>query len=165
MSKPKQPPYTAVDADDQAYKLLAQVIKEHHPDLLDARIALVWANTLKPDRDGHVTWGTARKVGPLDGLFNANDFIITLNSTVWAELLASGRAAALLDHELCHCGVTFNDDGEPVFYIAKHDLEEFVAVVERHGLWRKSVEDMVNAAIKRKLDEARSGEAKAKVTA
>jgi len=56
---------------------------------------------------------------------------------------------ALLDHELCHCGTSKNAKGEPVYYLRRHDLEEFEEVVRRHGLWRAGVVNFVNASLEK----------------
>lgn len=147
----KGPKFTKFEPDDPAYKILDELVGKFHPHLSEARIALVWGHGMKPDRDGHVTWGQTKKVGPLEQQFNAFDFVIVLNETVWNELAKTPNGQqALLDHELCHCGSRTNDEGEVSYNILKHDLEEFVPVVRRHGLWRSSVECMVKAALEKK---------------
>lgn len=41
----------------------------------------------------------------------------------------------------CHCAVKHTKAGEPRWFIQGHDLEEFRAVIERHGLWQPDVVD------------------------
>lgn len=138
--------YTLPEIDDPVHKLLRAVVKAHHTTLDGAEIALVYEHGIKPDCDGHLVWGRAKKVSPLEQSFREHDFTIILNAEVWATLPAAAKRA-LLDHELCHCGVKTDDAGEPTFYMRKHDLEEFEDVVRRHGLWRSGVEDFVQKAL------------------
>lgn len=128
------------------YGLAREVIAQHHDHLAEAKIALAWMHEVKPDRDGHLVWGRTRKVGPAERIFHDHDFVITLNAAVWVELSPTARRA-LMDHELSHCGSRTNDDDEVVYYVRKHDLEEFVAIVRRYGLWKSDIEQFVNAAV------------------
>ncbi|MEO7272059.1 MAG: hypothetical protein ABI211_08640, partial [Vicinamibacterales bacterium] len=50
------------------YALLADLIELHHEDLYrtDARIALAWCTSWKPDVDGRVTLGKCKKASDLD---------------------------------------------------------------------------------------------------
>jgi hypothetical protein len=52
---------------------------------------------------------------------------------------------ALVDHELTHCGQKVNGG----WYVVGHDLEDFAAVVRRHGLWNENVKMYLRAAEKR----------------
>lgn len=80
--------------------------------------------------------------------------MILLNDTAWDGLTTSQREA-LIDHELCHAAIVLDDDGQPkkddrgrlVCRIKKHDMEEFRAVVERHGLWTADLEQIAQAAM------------------
>lgn len=58
----------------------------------------------------------------------------------WSQLTKE-QQIALVDHELCHFGI---DDGK--LTIIPHDLEEFKAVVHRHGFWRPDVAEFVRIA-------------------
>ena len=69
------------------------------------------------------------------------DFLITLDS-VWVDGAFPEQFLALLEHELYHCGQEEDEygfprfrksDGEPIYTIRGHDVEEFVGVVERYG--------------------------------
>lgn len=131
----------------EMYTLLNELVKDHHSDdLAEARIALAWIFDVKPDRDDHLMWGQARKVGELERQFHDHDFVILLNFKVWNELPLKARRA-LLDHELSHCGRAEQDDGSSKYYVRKHDLEEFTSIVRRYGTWREDVEQFVNAAL------------------
>lgn len=56
---------------------------------------------------------------------------------------------ALLDHELCHAAPMLDDRtqeqvvderGRKVWRMVKHDIEEFGAIVQRHGLYKADLE-------------------------
>lgn len=46
------------------------------------------------------------------------------------EIFGEDQRAALVDHELCHCGGTYGQ-----WTMKKHDVDEFMAIIVRHGLW------------------------------
>jgi hypothetical protein len=138
--------FTRIPDDDPVYELLGELVSAHHTELAEAAIALVWVHDVKPDCDGHMMWGRAKKVSPLERTFHEHDFVIQINAAVWKELPPMPRRA-LLDHELHHCGVKTDDDGDETYYLRKHDVEDFVPIVRRYGLWKTDVEAFVNAAI------------------
>jgi hypothetical protein len=81
------------------------------------------------------------------------DFIMTLDHNWWNEASALQREA-LVHHELCHAKhgtdkegeLKFNDDGDPVWAITGHSIEEFDATVERYGAWEAGIQSFVSAA-------------------
>lgn len=162
MSKTKPVNYRFIDAmsadpvEEAAHKLLDQLVRDHHPDLIDAGIALMWRFGLKPDSDGKITLGTCQKVtDKMKELASADyAFVITLNHTFWTALETSDQQrAALLDHELCHAVLCKDEDGEsifddrgrPTYRIRKHDIEEFSAIVARHGCYKSDLEAFAQA--------------------
>ncbi|SDU42295.1 putative metallopeptidase [Jiangella alkaliphila] len=102
------------------------LIPEHHQDLTDMRIHYLFRAP------------AARRSGKVK---------------YW-ELLNEKQRVALVDHELCHFEVIEDDevDGGRRLATRGHDLEEFTAVVERHGLWRPEVEAFAGAAIGAQLE-------------
>jgi hypothetical protein len=146
VSKDSTPAFTIIEEGSEPYTFLSDIVERHHPYLSEARIALMWAHRFKADKDGHLTWGTTQKVSSREQQFHAHDFIICLNATVWQELTPEHKRA-LLDHELCHCGAATDDEGEVTYRVVKHDLEAFVAEVNRHGMWRPAIQALVEAAV------------------
>jgi len=144
----KLPKFVLVEPNDQAYRLVAELVPAFHDELVDARIVLVWENDIKADCDGHLVMGRAKKFGPLDQATHPHDFAILLNAEIWRQLPEIAKRA-VLDHELSHCGTKTSDQtGEVSYYIRKHDLEEFNHIVRRYGLWREGVETFIKAALK-----------------
>lgn len=149
-------------------KIAKRLIDQHHLHLQEVRIDYVFrseaANTA-----GKAVWGKARKVGGLNAYLSRTAeegddevdpadisyFVVEIAADVWSVLDRRQRSA-LVDHELSHCRVKLTNDGLRL-YVAPHDLEEFVAIVERHGLWQADVVkflDAAKASAQLKLDEA-----------
>lgn len=90
------------------------------------------------------------------------DFIILLNQEVWNDKeFGPEKKAALIDHELCHAEVALARDGEPkldergrrVWRTRKHDIEEFRAVVQRHGCYKYDLEKFAETLLRRRAAE------------
>lgn len=156
--KPKRIHYELIGArSDQGkpmYQLLEKIVHEHHSALRDARIALAWCTSWKPDVDGRVTLGKCKKASDLDRELMAFDFVILLRRSFWRDSeVSDAQRLALLDHELCHAAVKYDQHGEPeeddrgriVYRIRKHDIEEFADIVERHGLYKRDLERFFQA--------------------
>lgn len=157
--------YEAPEVAEIAFDL----IQKYHQHLLDFSVKLRYIFVDKtPKSQGKEIWGTCRKISGLNAFLedNKNDgdsfFVITISREIW-DILPHDKRVALIDHELCHAWAEAKqqkDDGEsdedletdnPVkLSINPHDLEEFACIVRRHGLWRESIEDFVNAALKTK---------------
>lgn len=142
------------------YEIMESLVKKHHTHLADAKIAIAWRYGWKANTDGRVTLGQAKKGSDLDRELHGYDFVILLNhEAVNGGTLKQPQLKALLDHQLCHCEISKDQNGEPkidengrtVYRIRKHDIEEFREVVARHGLWMGDLEEFA-AAIKEKED-------------
>lgn len=125
-----------------------RLIKEHHPHLVGHRVEFIFRGEAQTT-NGKEVWGKARKVTGLNA-FLATDlpdeeadtlcdvdpfFLIEIAMDVWGRLVSKQRIA-LVDHELSHCTVAFNNSGGLVMRLATHDVEEFDQVVARHGLYK-----------------------------
>lgn len=82
-------------------------------------------------------------------------FLIVLDRDFWMEADAVTRAA-LLEHELMHVkqeidkngDLKFDRDGNPVFGLVGHDVEEFNYIVRKYGAWKSDIADFLAAAQK-----------------
>lgn len=128
-------------------RIAGALIAKHHHHLDDVRIEYVFRSE-HTNSNGKAVMGKARKISGLNAYLSqpldpdetpAGDevdyFVIEIAEDIWA-VLDAGQRIALVDHELCHCTTEFNDQGDLVLKIKAHDLEEFRAVVDRHGLWQ-----------------------------
>lgn len=143
------------------YRLMERIVKAHHPHLKDAKIAIAWRFGKRADADGRLWLGQAKKGSDLDRSLHGYDFVILLNHEAWnVSSFTEEMMNALLDHELCHCAIANDSNGEPkvdeegrkVYRIRKHDLEEFSEVVARHGQWKSDIRHFVDMALRDKRE-------------
>jgi hypothetical protein len=170
--KPRQIPIQLIPENDagilgKPHTLLRRLVEAHHHRLALAKIGLAWHLKWRADPDGHVRLGKAVKVSDLHRRFHGYDFLVLLNRHFWQdEAFTDAWRQALLDHELCHCGVRRDkqgdelrdEEGRPVWRVVKHDVEEFQAIADRYGLWKSDLERFAKAALGKKhpslFDEA-----------
>jgi len=161
MSKPKKINFELIDpnGNSEPYKLLREIRDNWHEELHSARICLAWRKELKPDVDGHLVLGRCVKASDLQRELVNWDFVILLNREVWNDVeFTREKKTALLDHELCHASPAFDKELEPkydtkgrrVWRTRKHDIEEFEAIVTRHGCYKKDLERFAEALLKKR---------------
>lgn len=119
------------EASDDVVMLAEQIINEHHPHLLDAKIGFLFRSEA-PVSNGRITYGMCKKLGKDMQVYLDYDFIIWLAYDKWMGLSDKQRRA-LVDHELCHAGMTGEAQDKPA--ILPHDIEEFNCILKRHGFW------------------------------
>lgn len=140
-------------------EIVAETGALHNPDhahLQHAHIGVLWAGCGNASKGRMVLgmaemprflcnrWQRARQEQQIDDWFGyMPDFLITLDAHYCADAADDRMFAALLEHELYHCGQAkdefgqpkFNQDtGIPTWTIRGHDVEEFVGVVRRYGV-------------------------------
>jgi hypothetical protein len=161
--KPKGLTYELIEPESDIgrplYRLLEGLVEQHHEDLREARIALAWCTSWKPDVDGRVTLGKCVKASDLHRELAPYDFAILLSRAFFEDgLVTPMQREALIAHELMHAAVKYDVRGEPeydargrmIYRIRKHDLEEFSAIAERYGCWKRDLEQFATA-----IDRAR----------
>jgi hypothetical protein len=163
----------ALEVEQWLRAFVAEDAAERNPDhdhLREADIACLWTNVEYADglvriagtaelvKPSGKPWPKARAVDHLCLLFGrVPDFLLTFSAPLAAE--ASDAAwCALVEHELYHCGQKldrdklpkFDPEGKPVWAMQRHDVEEFIGVVERYGVGacHENVRKMVQAAAK-----------------
>jgi len=146
------------------YALVSRTIEKHHEHLTNARIAVAWNKSWKPDADGRVTIGKLRKASDLDRELAPYDFVLILRKEFWDNPHTTDEhRAALIDHELCHGQVRSRPDGEPMvdekgrrqYRLRKHDVEEFSEILYRHGPhYKRALEDAFIAWQTRQMEIA-----------
>ena len=128
------------------------IIEAYHPHLIGYPIRVVWRSIAKKAGHKRVALGTAEIVRGRFAQFVMTDeekgmegqekghqmFWMEVAEDLWDDL-TEAQQTALLDHELCHFGVEETDEGEEDMVILEHDVEEFTAIVRRHGLWGESL--------------------------
>lgn len=138
------------DASEDLESLARDIIQEHHSHLVEANIKYLFrtGNWEVKKRD---TWGQAKKVGKEVNFLTGHDFIVTIHRDVW-EQLSPDHKRALLDHELQHCSAGTDDAGNKVWYIQGHDVEDFHAIIRRHGFWSPALRKMEGLLNQTELD-------------
>lgn len=143
-------PTEIMTARPEIVEIGREVRKLYHPHLTNAQIRyLERAGTWRSK--GKTVGGTAALATPKEcALAGAEiNFVITINADLW-DKLPDQKRRALMDHELCHCTVELDEEGYPQFKITGHDVEDFIAVIERHGAWNEGLEEL--ASQMRQLD-------------
>jgi len=139
--EPKGPKYMEAP---EVQELAVKIIGDHHGALAEARIKYLFRNG-KWAKKSKTVLGQA-KLASDDMRFIAEfDFIVFVNLAVWNNAPQAWREA-LLDHELSHCDCTEDKAGNKKWSIVDHDVQEFVPVVRRHGLWEADLQRMMIAA-------------------
>lgn len=118
-------------------EVAAPIIEEHHPHLLGVRVDYLFRSP-PAIRNDKLVLGKARRVSGLTAFLAGHPspfFVIEIAGDPWQDLPEEKRRA-LVDHELSHCVL----DEDEVPRLHGHDVEEFVAIVERHGLWTSDVQ-------------------------
>ena len=90
---------------------------------------------------GRTVLAKIRKVNAVEAYITGHDLILIISGPSWRTLGAVQRIA-LIDHELCHVIEADSGDG---YTMVSHDLEEFNAVVKRHGAWWPDIAEFVSA--------------------
>lgn len=146
--------------DRELLDLGKSLIDKHYPNLKILNIAYVFREEASVS-NGKVIAGQCTKVDPRNWTLHKKDVIIEIAKDVWAEALPTFQEA-LMDHELSHVGIDMNEDGTPkmdeltnrvMVRIKPHDIEEFDAVLERHGPYHKDLRQFLDAFVKHKEEQ------------
>lgn len=113
------------------------LIPAHHDHLAEANFEYLFTN-VEAKKRGCQVLGKVRTSNDLIKYFSEADFIMIFPSVAWKRL-SEKQKAALVDHELCHCAKK-EQKGEIIYFTRGHSIEEFTAVVDRHGLWMEDLE-------------------------
>lgn len=160
--------------EPEPYEILREV-RQYHSDIAEAEIGLAWRTNWTSNADGQLILGKCVKASDLQREFMEYDFVIVLNYEVWTNSeWTREKKLALMDHELCHAAVSFDVDGEPkytergrpVYRIRKHDIEEFREIIQRHGCFKKDLQEFARTIAESEqmsldLDEKEKSEAAA----
>ena len=142
--------------NDEAEQMVNDLVRQYHRHLDRAHIACL----TKPKasvKHGKTVWATLQKTTPLMRALDIEaDYVIVIGGPVWERLNTKERRA-LIDHELMHAA-GYDDEAE-AWTVAGHDIEEFSAIIQRHGAWRSDVERFLEVAQAVKLNQMTIDEA------
>lgn len=138
----RTPATTFTDAQE-VEEIAYTVIRRWHPHLAASEIRYLFRDGGAWNSGGKTVLAKAGKLGAqAQFLAGDADAVIIVDAARWEELNSDQRLA-LVDHELCHLvqatdkneAQVFQVDGRPLLRVRAHDVEEFVEVIQRHGLW------------------------------
>ena len=128
--------------DSELAKIGAAVIKKYRPELKDLAIAYMFRDEAAVS-SGKLIAGRCIRVDDRNRTLHEHDIIIEIAKDVWSQ--AEDRfKEALMDHELGHIGIRYDEDGTTPLeddygrirtFLHHHDIEEFDDVLERHGAY------------------------------
>jgi hypothetical protein len=110
-----------------------------HPELATARFKYVFVDKAS-QKNGKPVRGKVRRItGILDFLIDT-DFLMEIALDCWNEMQDSQRKA-LIDHLLESCTGEENeeDGGAMKWGVREPDVQEFAAILRRHGAWHEDL--------------------------
>lgn len=142
---------TIYEMAPEVERVVARLLESvpEHRDLQHATILCVYRDKAAVSR-GKTVLGKARKLSGLAAYLARPDvvgplFVIEIPRDLWRNMKPE-QQLALVDHELCHLEVDDGADGGWVGRTRGHDVEEFLGVIDRHGLWKADVARLATAA-------------------
>lgn len=127
------------EADEVLLEIATYVIERYHPKLRGANFGFAFRSEAATSRGKRIL-AAVSKVSATVKIHVDFDYLIWVAKDAWDHMTHEKRAA-LLDHEFCHC--VQNDNFE--WTMRDHDIQEFVEIIERHGLWTNDLHRMAEA--------------------
>ena len=128
---------------NENYQRIAEQLISNEPELAyikDSRVKIAYLESdqsKKVDTDKLVL-GECEKVQAKNKWAINYDFTITLfkNNLVG---LSADQIKIVMFHELLHVGIEMGADGDEVYTVRKHDLEDFKLIIDKYGTeWAKT---------------------------
>lgn len=126
---------------NDGYRAIAEKLISTEPELAyikDSSVKITYLESdlpKKADKDKLVL-GECEKVQSKNQWAIDSDILITLYEPNIMGM-SEEQLNIVLFHELLHIGIDYGDNGE-VYYIRKHDLEDFKVIIDRYGTdWAK----------------------------
>ncbi len=125
-------------------KIVDDLVAKHHPHLQRAHI-LVLGKPKAGKRHAAIARKASRAVQALykDAAGTDVHYLIEVGLDVWEKYTPDARKI-LIDHELCHF-LGLDEKGKWAFE-PDHDIEEFEAIVQRHGAYHAKLVSFAKAA-------------------
>lgn len=128
-------------ASKEVVEMADQLICTHHEHLMDQVVGLLFRSERSTSGGQEILGQTSKVSDKMNALLPQEeqmDFLIWI-ARDWWYAASQEQKKALLDHELCHCG--------PEGKMRPHEVEEFVEIIERHGLWHRSLKRFADGAV------------------
>lgn len=131
-------------AAPEVAQIAKKVIADWHHDLLNVPVLYMMVDDMKTRNK--TVLAKIKKMSALEQALTWDEnehnyeLMVIVNETTWLAMSESQRVA-LLDHEFCHVEMEEKEDGSRKLAMVGHDVEEFAAVIKRHGLWKHDLEE------------------------
>lgn len=131
---------------DEVQEIVGRVISDYdttHGHLREARIKCLFRKGAWKSK-GKIVPSKTCKTNDREEFLTGFDFVIIVNEAWWRFVTPEQRLARI-DHALCHCVQSGEEDGAPVWARADHDAAEFISVISRHGLYMDDIKELGKA--------------------
>jgi hypothetical protein len=119
-------------------QMAAGLIPMYHPELATARFRYVFVDKASMKNGKPVRGKVKRITGVMDFLLES-DFLVEVACDQWNELNENQRRA-LVDHLLEACtGEEDEENGTMKWGVREPDVQEFAAILRRHGAWNEDL--------------------------
>lgn len=115
---------------EKAFKVVDAIEELHYIKECDIQFVVLTSDEEKK-KAGKIVYADCRKVNKYYEWCCPYDFLITMYMPN-CELLSDEQTNILLWHELKHIGVDMSN-GEPVYMVNPHDIEDFKSIIDRFG--------------------------------
>lgn len=122
---------------NENYRAIAEQLIESEGELAyikNSRVKITYLESDQCKKDGKekLVLGECEKVAAKNRWAISSDFTITLfvNNIVG---LSPEQIKIVLFHELLHVGIEPGADGDEIYSVRKHDLEDFKLIIDRFG--------------------------------
>ena len=126
------------DPADTVEDLAKNLIRKHHTELVNTKIAYLFKNKTIKAKGREVIAFVSKCSGIVKALSDYD--VVMIVSYPSFQNLTDAQKLAVIDHELTHLLVDEDSTGAPKVRMIAHDVEEFSSIIERHGLY---LEDLV----------------------
>jgi hypothetical protein len=119
--------------------IAAELIPNFHPELATARFKYVFVDKAS-QKSGKPVLGKVRRITGLLDFLIETDFVMEVALDTWNPLHDSQRKA-LVDHllESCTGEEDTNNGGAMKWSVREPDVQEFAAILRRHGAWNEEL--------------------------
>lgn len=129
---------------DEHYAEIGRDLIESEPALIHVRDSEATIIYLSSEHgktaDGKLVLGQCEKIQDKYKWAIPADFTITLFEPN-IEALSEEQIRLVILHELLHVGIRYDNDGNEVYFVEPHDVEDFRLLIERYGLdWARPEE-------------------------
>ena len=124
-------------AEEVAQLATAKVLPRWHQGIQGASIAWLFDPDMMTAR-GKDVYAKIRKATAVETHLTGHELILVVSKPAW-DAITEEQRIALIDHEFCHVETGEDGDGNVAYSMVGHDLEEFRAVVKRHGDWSADI--------------------------